>query len=112
MPFPYTARSVNGIPIRLTEERWYHITKHHPELKGIRPLVLRTISFPQLLFYSASTSDLAAVAELPELAQLRLAPNLVVHYKEISNRDGFIVTAFPISKVRMHLRFKNWQRLK
>lgn len=26
------ATSVNGVPIRLTEERWSHITAGHPEI--------------------------------------------------------------------------------
>lgn len=27
-------KSVDGVPIRLTEERWQHIVDRHPEMKG------------------------------------------------------------------------------
>ena len=44
--------------------------------------------------YLQKTKDFAAIAEFPELRRLGLASNLVVHYGEVSDRDGFIVTAF------------------
>lgn len=101
-----------GVPIRLTEERWFHITKHHPELKKQHRLVLQTVAQPSHVFLSPRTRDLAAVAEFPQLAKLGLARHLVVHYREIADRDGFIVTAFPISKRRMRRKFIRWERLK
>lgn len=112
MPFPYYAVSMNGVPIRLTEERWFHITKHHPELRKYHGLVLKAITRPSHIFVSARTKDLAAVAEFSELVKLGLAPNLVVHYREISDGDGFIVTAFPICERRMWRKFHRWQRLR
>jgi hypothetical protein len=30
----YIAISKNGVPIRLTEERWFHITEEHSEMAG------------------------------------------------------------------------------
>lgn len=104
--------SANGVPIRLTEERWFHITKHHPELKRTRSLVLRAVSRPERLFYFAVAKDLAAVVRSTLLARRKIASNLVVHYREVSDRDGFIVTAFPISQARMWREFRNWQRLR
>ena len=112
MPFPYYAVSRNGVPVRLTEERWFHITKHHPELKKFRSLVLDAVNHPNRLFLFARTGDMAAVAQFRQLVRLGVASNLVVHYKEVSDRDGFIVTAFPMSKQRMRRRFSRWQRLK
>ena len=35
--------SKNGVPIRLTDERWTHITEEHCELAGLRLEVLETI---------------------------------------------------------------------
>ena len=96
----------------MTEERWFHVTKHHPELKRLRRLVLRTVAQPKSVFLFAKTGDLAAVAQFAELAKLGLSSNLVVHYRELSNQDGFIVTAFPISSRRMRRKFTRWQRLK
>lgn len=39
--------SKNGVPIRLTDERWSHITEEHCELAGMRLEVLETISDPE-----------------------------------------------------------------
>ncbi len=103
--------SVNDVPIRLTEERWLHITKHHQELRDFRELVLRTIARPEFVFNFPKTRDLAAVSRFPKLISAGLAPYLVVHYR-VLNHDGFIVTAFPISRRRMNRRFNRWQRLK
>jgi hypothetical protein len=38
--------SKNGVPIRLTDERWAHITEEHCELAGLRLEVLETITDP------------------------------------------------------------------
>lgn len=35
--------SKNGLPIRLTDERWTHITEEHCELAGLRSEVLETV---------------------------------------------------------------------
>ncbi len=104
--------SINGVPIRLTEERWFHIVKHHPELKKLQKLVLRTVAEPEFVFLFSLTRDLAAVSEYPDLQELGLASSLVVHYKEASDRGGFIVTAYPMSLTRMRRKFLRWQRLK
>jgi hypothetical protein len=103
---------VNGVPIRLTEERWFQIGKDHPELKRLRRLVLHTVAQPQRLFFWPRTGDLAAMAEFSELAKHGITANLIVHYGESSDRGGFIVTAFAMSRRRMQRRFRRWQRLK
>ncbi|SFF93282.1 hypothetical protein SAMN05660649_00066 [Desulfotomaculum arcticum] len=40
------AISVNGVPIRLTDERWKHIVIGHPELKDLFTEVINTIREP------------------------------------------------------------------
>jgi hypothetical protein len=42
-----TVVSKNGIPIRLTDERWLHITEEHAELAGYRFEVLEAIREPE-----------------------------------------------------------------
>lgn len=37
------AVSKNGVRIRLTEERWYHIVENHDELAGLSDEVLLTV---------------------------------------------------------------------
>lgn len=43
-----TISSKHGIPIRLTDERWSHITEEHCELAGMRLEVLDAIADPLL----------------------------------------------------------------
>jgi hypothetical protein len=38
--------SANNILIRLTDERWVHITEEHSELAGMRFEVLETVANP------------------------------------------------------------------
>ena len=38
-----TVVSKNGVPIRLTDERWVHISEEHAELAGYRLEVLEAI---------------------------------------------------------------------
>jgi hypothetical protein len=40
------AFSRNGVPIRLTEERWAHIVEEHGEMQGLGDEILRTIAAP------------------------------------------------------------------
>ena len=40
------AVSKNGVVIRLTDERWAHITEEHCELAGLRSEVLETVLLP------------------------------------------------------------------
>lgn len=77
--------SKNGVAIRLTDERWAHITEEHCELAGSRSEVVATVLQPERI--------LIAVRELEE------SKHLVVVYREGSN-DGFIITAFLTRRVR------------
>ena len=52
--------SKNGIPIRLTEERWAHITEEHCELAGLRVEVLETIEHPDEIFQGSMGALIAA----------------------------------------------------
>jgi hypothetical protein len=37
-------RSRNGIPVRLTDERWSHVVEEHNELAGMRFDILETVA--------------------------------------------------------------------
>lgn len=41
-------RSRTGVPIRLTDERWKHVSKNHPEVAPMRQEILETIAEPSL----------------------------------------------------------------
>ena len=41
--------SKNDIPIRLTEERWFHIVENHDEMAGKAEFVLEIIADPDII---------------------------------------------------------------
>ncbi len=79
-------KAKNGIPIRLTEERWTHIIEEHSELVGLRPAVLETIANPERIYAGNAGESLA-------VRGVELGKWLVVVYRE-TGKDGFIITAF------------------
>lgn len=85
------ATSKNGVPIRLTDERWAHITEEHCELAGMRLEVLEVVADP-LRIYAGNDRELLAVRESEP------GKFLVVVYRE-SGSDGFIITAFLTRRV-------------
>jgi len=87
------ASSINGVPIRLSSERWVHIVEHHDDLAGYFHPVLETVGDPDAV-YEGEGGELLAVSK-------RVAPRaLVVVYREISSSDGFVITAFFTSRLR------------
>lgn len=42
--------SKNNVPIRLTRERWFHITEEHSEIAGYYYDVLETIEDPEVIY--------------------------------------------------------------
>jgi len=91
-----TVASKNGIPIRLTDERWVHITEEHNELAGMRREVLETITDPVQIF-SGNYGELLAIREIES------GKYLVVVYRELQH-DGFIITAFLTRRIQSILR--------
>lgn len=85
-----TASSVNRVSIRLTHERWYHIVENHDDLAGYFYEVLETIETPGFIV-RGSNGALKAVRNMGDMW-------LVVVYKEISKRDGFVITAYLLDK--------------
>ena len=83
--------SKNGIPIRLTDERWVHISEEHNELAGMRLEVLETIVQPVKILVGGAGEVLA-------LREIEPGKYLVVVYRE-SSVDGFIITAFLTRRV-------------
>ncbi|WP_446009409.1 hypothetical protein [Candidatus Electrothrix sp.] len=84
------AYSVKGVPIRLTYERWYHITENHDELASYFHETLNVVEKPDIIIHGNNGS-------------LKAAKNfgkkkwLVVVYREVSKNDGFIITAYFLS---------------
>ncbi len=81
------ADSVNGVPIRLTDERWEHILDSHPELASYRETVLDAVENPDYILASRRGA-FAAVVVLGRKAFLH------VFYIEKDRHDGFILSAW------------------
>lgn len=84
-------KSVNGVPIRLTEERWNHIRYRHPEMGDLRESILETLSDPEVV-QQGDYGELLAIRFYPRTPLTR--KYLVVVYREISADDGFVLTSY------------------
>ena len=87
--------SRNGVPVRLTEERWQHIVRRHPEMDNQRERVLETLAEPNMI-QQGDFGEVLAVRFYPETPLTRKF--LVVVYREVSPEDGFILTAYLTSR--------------
>ena len=98
-----TVLSQNEILIRLTDERWAHITEEHCELAGMRLEVLETIAKPSKIL-EGGDGELLAIREIEK------DKFLVVVYRELNN-DGFIITAFLTSRKKsLNRRKQIWPK--
>ena len=84
--------SVQGVPVRLTPERWEHITKRHPELTGQEERVLEAVGNPD----EVQRGDLGTLLAVKRQDSLYL----VVVYRELADADGFVVTAYLAERLR------------
>jgi len=84
-------RSKRGVPIRLTGERWEHIIRRHPEMRGQKDKLLETISNPELI----QQGDFGELLAIKLYSDTPLTQKyLVVVYKEIDKEDGLVLTAY------------------
>lgn len=81
------AISRNGVPIRLSEERWFHIVENHDDLAGHYEDVPGTVEDPDVILQG----DAGALVAGKRLAARR---HLAVVYKEVTANDGCVVTAY------------------
>jgi hypothetical protein len=86
-----SAVSKNGVPIRLTDERWAHIIEEHGELAEMQREVLEAIAQPHRILEGGDGEFLAVRQQESERF-------LIVVYRELG-QDGFIITAFLTSKI-------------
>ena len=81
------AISIDGVPIRLTHERWFHIVENHDDLAGYYEDVLDSVENPDLILRGYRGS-LVAVRSCGHQRYL------MVVYRQVSAEDGFIITAY------------------
>jgi hypothetical protein len=89
----HTAFSVNGVPIRLTAERWLHIVEARDELAGRLDEILAAIEEPDWITRGYRGSLVAWKG-------YRRGRYLAVIYRELGRDDGFVITAFFTRKAR------------
>lgn len=83
--------SVDNIPIRLTVERWEHILRRHPEMQTEENKILETVSSPDIV-QEGDYGTKIAIKYYPETPLTN--KYLAVIYKELSENDGFVLTAY------------------
>ena len=83
----HVANSVNGIPIRLTSERWQHSNQNYPEMAGRLYDILETVEQPETVRLGPKGERIAHRV-LEERTR-----RIIVVYRE-NGEDGFIITAF------------------
>ena len=88
------AKSINGVPIRITYERWFHIIENHDDLAGRFSEILNTVEYPD---YVVKGYEDALIA----LKELEIEKYLAVVYKELNIDDGFVITAYITSKIKI-----------
>lgn len=97
-------KSKNDVPIRLPEERWFHITEEQSEMAGYYFEVLEAVAQPEAI-YEGKAGECLAVREVEK------DKYIVVIYKEVSSKDGFIISAFLTKRKRqLERRRRLWPR--
>lgn len=87
--------SKHGVPIRLSEERLAHITRRHPEMQDQEEKILETVSEPDLI----QEGDAGTKIGLKHYPASPLTEKFcAVVYREISDADGFVLTAYFCSR--------------
>ncbi len=98
--------SKNKVPIRLTQERWDHITRRHPEMENQKIKVEETISDPEII----QKGDFDEFLAIRFYSTTPLTQKyLVVAYKEVSSQEGFSLTAYFTSLISKR-RQSIWKR--
>lgn len=96
------AISKNNVPIRLTKERWIHIIEAHDDLAGHYDDVLDTIENPNYILKGYKDALIA----LKRTGKKFLA----VVYKELGKEDGFVITAYFTTKIKLEKEVILWQK--
>jgi len=79
--------SIDGVPIRLTAERWLHVVENHDEVAGYYDEVLETVASPDIIVPGYQGSLIA-------VRSYGRQRHLCVVYRKVSRTDGFIITAY------------------
>lgn len=102
------AISITKASIRLTDERWMHISVGHPEIADFYYEILEIIENPEKIF-EGRNGELIAKGYKNEKSD----KFLVVIYRESDKNDGFVITAYLSSKLsELEKRRLIWEQQK
>ena|SRR5437870_10929261 len=87
-----TVYSINGVPIRLSEERWDHIVDKRPYMLRYYDAMLDAIQQPKYIL-RGERGTLVAVQPLARSNYLQVV------YRELGTKDGFVITAMVTQKI-------------
>ena len=98
------ALSKNGIKIRLTKERWFHITESHDYMSGLSDFVLDVINNPEMIV-EGDRKELMAIKKFNN-------KHIVIIYREVNDKDGFVITSFTTSQIEKVKKDRNikWKK--
>lgn len=92
-----TVISKNGVPIRLTEERWNHTILTHQEIEpNDFNKFMKVISNPELIL-KGSKGELLAIQKVSRKKIWIVVPykeTLPLRGKEVTKKDGFVLTCY------------------
>ena len=94
--------SVSNVPIRLSKERFEHISSRHPETKDSISEILETLNNPDFV-QKGDAGTLLAIKKFPK-TPVTDQKFLVVVYKEVHQADGFVLTAYYTNKPRNRVK--------
>jgi len=103
-----STQSKNKKMIKLTAERWLHITESHDYMAGYFHDVLETINDPDYVV-AGTKGELLAIKFYKKT---HIGPKyLICCYRE-TNKEGFVITAFMTAKIDNILKRRKilWRR--
>jgi len=100
--------SKNKKTIRLSAERWFHITESHDYMAGYFHNVLETINDPDYIV--AGTEEELVAIKFYKKTHIG-SKYLICCYRE-KDKEGFVITAFMTSKIHSLLKRRKvlWRR--
>ncbi len=81
-------------------------------MEELQDSVMLTVEAPEEVYAPLPSirPQLHAIREVPKLAERGIAEILTVVYREMDLQDGFIITAFPITRQRKE-RYRAWRKV-
>jgi len=104
--------SRNGVPIRLSQERWGHIRRRHPELDNQKEKIVETLSDPDCIL-AGDFGELLAVRLYPETPLTRKYLNACptkVAAASYTAKSGIMKRSSFTSPIKLAMRTTVWRR--